>query len=90
MSGDDLDARLKRLATSTAAVRPTSGFRERTLRAIQAEPGLSLRANLYWAARRFMPVALVFALSAVSWAVLSEHALSTTLATSFAEMELEW
>lgn len=91
MSADqELDSRLNRLAASTTSLRATPGFHERTLRAIQAEAGLHLRANLSWGARRCMPVALVFALGAVSWAISSEHALRATLATSFAELELEW
>ncbi|HWA75955.1 MAG TPA: hypothetical protein VG937_26640 [Polyangiaceae bacterium] len=89
-ANDDVEARLGRLGASTASLRPSPGFRERTLRAIQAEASVSLRANLSWGARRFMPIALAFALGAVSWAVLSEHALTATLATSFGEMELEW
>jgi hypothetical protein len=89
-ANDELELRLARLSASTAALRPTSGFRERTLLAIQAERGLSLRANLFWGARKFMPIAVAFALGAVSWAVLSERELSAALATSFGEMELEW
>jgi hypothetical protein len=89
-ANDELEPRLARLRASTAGVRPTPGFRERTLTAIQAERGLSLPVNLFWGARRFMPIALAFALGAVSWAVLSERELSTALATSFGEMELEW
>lgn len=87
---DEIELRLARLSASTVSLRPTPGFRERTLRAIQAEQGLSLRANLSWGAQRFMPIALAFALGAVSWAVLSEHALTTTLATTFGEMDFEW
>ena len=87
---EDIDERLARLADETATLCPTPGFSARTMLAVQAEAALSLRANLSRGARRFVPVAMVFALSAVWWAVVSERQATQALATSFGAMELEW
>ena len=87
---EDLDERLARLASETASLRPSREFCERTMLAVQADAALSFRFGLSRGARRFVPVALAFALGAVSWAVASEREATQSIATSFGSLELEW
>jgi hypothetical protein len=58
--------------------------------AVHAEAALGFRLTLSRGARRFVPVALAFALGAVSWAVASEREATQAIATSFGSLELEW
>ena len=87
---EDIDQRLARLSDQTASLRPTPEFSQRTMLAIQAEAALTFPSSLSRGARRFVPVALVLALSAVFWAVASERQATQALATSFGAVELDW
>lgn len=87
---EDVELRLKRLAQDTRAVRSTRGFSHRVLLAIQLEAALAFRVGLAGGARRFVPVALMFALAAVVWAVDSESSVRQAMATSYGALELEW
>jgi hypothetical protein len=89
-ANEDLDQRLARLADQTASLRPSPKFSERTMLAVQAEAALGSRLTLTRGARRFVPVALAFALGALSWAVVSEREATQSIATSFGSLELEW
>jgi hypothetical protein len=87
---EDFEQRLARLATSTAAIRATQGFSRRVLLSIQLEAASGFRGSLSRGVRRFVPVALVFALAAVFWAIDSESAARQAMATSYGVLELEW
>ena len=87
---EDLEERLARLARHTASLRPSRGFSERVMLAVQAEAALGFGFSLSRGARRFVPLALAFALGSVSWAVVSEREATQSMATSFGTLELEW
>lgn len=87
---EDIDQRLARLSDQTAPLGPTPEFSRRTMLAIQAEAALGLPSSSWRGARRFVPVALAFALGAVFWAVASERQATQALASSFGAMELDF
>lgn len=90
MTTEDIEERLARLARQTASLRPSREFSRRTMLAIHAEAALGFRSSLSRVAQRFVPVALIFALGAVVWAVASEREATLQMARSFAAPEYEW
>jgi hypothetical protein len=90
MTTEDIDERLARLARDTRSLGPSREFSRRTMLAIQAEAALGFGSGLSRVARRFVPVALAFALGAVVWAVASEREATLQMATSFGSLEYEW
>jgi len=86
---EDIDQRLARLSGETAALRPTSGFSARVMRAIGAESAPSFFETTWFSARRMLPIAAVAAALAVVWAVQVDGSVDDDLATSYASVGFE-
>jgi hypothetical protein len=85
---DSIDARLAELGKATEPIRARRGFAERVMLATSAENGWQL--ELLRSARRSIPFALVAAIVALSWAVVSESATDAAIAVADDSMDLEW
>ena len=86
---EDIDQRLARLSSETAALRPTSGFSARVMLAIGAQAAPSFFETTWFSARRMLPIAAVAAALAVVWAVQVDGSVDDDLATSYASVGFE-
>lgn len=86
---EDLDQRLERMASATDGIRPRPGFNQRVMLAVLAEQP-SLTEDLWSAARRLVPVALLAAVLGLVWAVESDRSVDDALALSDDTVELAW
>jgi hypothetical protein len=85
---EDIDARLARLATATANVRPRADFSNRVMQRIGSEQVLGLSA-LRAPASRFLPFGMLAAALAVVWAVSVNQQVNEAVASSD-DTELAW
>ena len=86
---DDLDVELARLGTATLALRPTAGFGERVMAAIQREAPVGMLDAIWASSRRMLPIAALAAAAAVVWAVQSQTTIDDALAVSYGSVELD-
>ncbi len=84
---DPIDARLAELGKATEPLRARAGFVERVMIATATEG--SWQAELVRSARRLVPIALVAAVLAVTWAFMSESSTDAAIAVTDS-VELEW
>jgi hypothetical protein len=88
-SGESLDQELERLARATDGVHPRGGFNQRVmLRVLAEQPGLV--DDLWSAARRLVPVAVLAAVLGLVWAVEGDRSVDDALALSDDTVELSW
>jgi hypothetical protein len=85
---EDIDARLARLATGTAVLRPRAGFSNRVMQRIGQEQAGTLYA-LNTPARRFLPLGMLAAALAMVWAVSVSSQVDEAMAASD-DTELSW
>lgn len=87
---EDMNARFERLARGTAAIRASRGLSSRVLARVENSGASGPWGWLVPSARRWLPVALACAVAAIAWALVSDRAASRALASSYAEMELDF
>ncbi len=88
-SEPNLDQRLEELGRATDAIRPRPGFDQAVmLRVLAEQPGLA--DDLWSAARRLLPVALLAAALGVVWAVESDRSVDDALVFSDDTVDLAW
>lgn len=88
MSHEDIDAKLARLASATAGVRPRADFSSLVMQRIGQEQLGTLFA-LRAPARRFLPLGMLAAALAMFWAVSVDSQVNEALASSD-DVELAW
>ena len=84
----DVDARLARLASATANIRPRTDFSSLVMQRIALEP-LSPLLALRTPAWRFLPLGMVAAALALMWAVSVDGQVNEAMAASD-DTELSW
>lgn len=87
---DDIDARLERLAASTADIRPSPGFSQRVLLAVRADAAAGFWSNVRRGARRALPAAVLLAVLSLSWAVHRDRSARAQVASTYAALEVDW
>jgi hypothetical protein len=87
---EDDEVKFARLARQTADIRPSAGFSARVLQAVDQGRGFGLAPSLAQSARRLLPVALLCAFGALSWAFVSERSATVAVASSYGEMEFDF
>jgi hypothetical protein len=85
---EDIEARLARLASATAGVRPRADFSHRVMQRIGQEQLGTLYA-LGAPARRFFPLGMLAAALALVWAVSASSQVDEAMASSD-DAELSW
>jgi hypothetical protein len=85
---DPVDARLAELGEATASIRARPGFAERVMLATAADNGWQL--ELLRSAGRSVPFALIAAVVAIAWAVVSNSSTDAAIAVADDTTELEW
>jgi hypothetical protein len=85
---EDIDAKLARLASATAGVRPRADFSGLVMQRIGHEQLGTLYA-LRAPARRFLPLGMLAAALAMFWAVSVDNQVDEALASSD-DVELAW
>jgi hypothetical protein len=85
-----IDDRLLRLERETRQLRPSRDFSARVMAAVHAEGAVGGLVGFARVARRVLPVAMLLAIGAVSWAIESERSADDALAVSYGALELDW
>jgi hypothetical protein len=86
---ESVEERLLRLQETTAQIKPRADFSARVMLAVQAEDRQSWAMQIARSGKALLPMAALAAILGVAWAVQTERAVDTVLATA-STVEVEW